>query len=91
MLTSIDPVRGGPWFGPTVKLIVPLPPPAVADVMLMNESVVDAVHEQPLGCPMLKLPVPPVTGNACTLGEIVTRQALVEVCSVTAQVAAMLP
>src|SRR5688500_5176446 len=90
-VTSIVPVRAGPWLAATVKVIAPLPAPLVLDVIVINESVVDAVHAHPVGCVMLKPPLPPPTGNATIDGEIPTRQALVDDWTERLHVPAMLP
>ena len=58
---------------------------------LAGAALVVACHEQPAGIVILKLPVPPVIGNACVSGEIVNKQALVEVCKLRLQLPAMLP
>src|SRR5687768_10327249 len=77
-VTSIVPVRAGPWLAATVKVIPPLPAPLVLEVIVINESLVEAVHEQPFGCVMLKLPLPPPAGTATIDGEMATRHALVD-------------
>src|SRR5687768_13772482 len=88
---SIDPARPPPKFAATEKLIVPLPVPLAAELIVIKAEFVEAVHEQFAGIFMAKLPLPPVIGNDWTEGESVKEHAVVEVCRLMVQLPAMLP
>ena len=73
----IVPVRGGPAFGCTVKATVPLPVPLpLLLVMIIQGSLLTAVHVQPATVVILKLPLPPATGMVAFVGFKVKAQPL---------------
>jgi hypothetical protein len=61
---SICPVREGPRFCATVKLTVPFPVPLAPDVIVIHGARLAAVHAQPCGATIWKLPCPPAAGNS---------------------------
>ena len=68
-------------FGATVKLIVPLPMPETGEVKLMKLEFTEALHVQPVGMAILKLPLPPANGKACPLEDVVKLQAVRDDCT----------
>ena len=88
---SIVPERPPSIFGATEKLIAPSPVPLVPELMVINPTLVVAVHEQLVGMLIAKLPLPPVTGKAKPEGVSVKAQAVVEVCRFRVQLPPMLP
>ncbi len=54
------PVRGTPMLMETEKFVVPLPLPLTPEVMVIQESLLAAVQEQPVAVVTATLPVPPL-------------------------------
>lgn len=59
----IVPVRAASLFAATEKFTVPLPLPLPPEVIVIHESLLAAVHEQPVPEMMLKLPAAPLAGT----------------------------
>jgi hypothetical protein len=54
----------------TVKVTVPFPVPLAPAVMVMNGTLLVAVHAQPLPAVTVTVPCPPIRPIVCVVGEI---------------------
>ncbi len=72
--TVIVPVRGGPVWAATENCTVPLPLPLAPAVMVIQASLLAAVHAHPVAVVTLTEPDPPPAGTVCEVGLRVNEQ-----------------
>ncbi len=72
--TVIVPVRCGPVFAATENCVTPAPLPLAPAVMVIHESLLVAVHAQPVVVVTLTDPDPPPAGALCEVGLMVNAQ-----------------
>jgi hypothetical protein len=70
------PVRVAPVFAWTVNCTVPLPVPDEPEEIVIQGTLLTAVHPQPLGAVTDDEPVPPAAATVCDVGEIEYEQPL---------------
>ncbi len=70
----IVPVRAEPVFAVTENETVPFPVPLAPDVMVIQGTLLTAVHVQPAAEIILKLPFPPVAGIVALVEDKVYAQ-----------------
>lgn len=64
------PLRLAPVFAATVKLTVPLPLPLLPALIVIQLSLLVAVHVQPAVVVIFELPLPPAAVKVCVVGAI---------------------
>lgn len=72
--TVIVPVRGGPVWAATENCVTPLPLPLAPELIVIQPSLLAAVHAQPVAVVMLTEPDPPLAAMLCEVGLIVNEQ-----------------
>ena len=74
--TVIVPVRCGPVVAATENCTTPEPEPLAPAVMVIHESLLVAVHAQPVTVVTFTLPVPPLAPKFCEAGLRLNEQPL---------------
>jgi len=72
----IVPVLCGPVWAATEKFTTPLPEPLAPELIVIQASLLAAVHEQPVAVVTLTLPAPPEAGKLWLVGLMVNEQPL---------------